>query len=137
MPGNALGTATLEGIPVCCCTTKTEGGVKTAVRAHDHQGGPQRRRKKVPVPRFSKNARGHTMCWRWAVGGWRLATGGWWRLAAVGGGWRRLVVGDWWLMAVGSGWRLAVGRRWWLAIGGGWRLVAVGGWRLMVPWGGP
>ena len=55
-----------------------------------------------------------------AVGGWRLAIGGWWRLGAVGGGWRRLVVGDWWLMVVGSGWRLAVGRRW--------RLVAVGGW---------
>ena len=49
---------------------------------------------------------------RWAVGDWRLAIGGWWRL-----------------MAVGSGWRLAVG--------GGWWLVAVCGWRLMVPWGGP
>ena len=86
---------------------------------------------------FSQKARGHTMCWRWAVGGWRLAT--------VGGGWRRLVVGDWWLMAVGSGWRLVVGRHWRLAAVGGWRLVAVGGWwrlavggwQLMVPWGGP
>ena len=78
---------------------------------------------------FPKKARGHTMCWRWAVSSWWLATGGWCRLVAVSGGWRRLVVGDWWLMAAGSGWWLAVGRRW--------RLAAVGGWRLMVPWGGP
>ena len=45
-----------------------------------------------------------------AIGGWQLATGGWWRLVGVGGGWWRLVVGDWWLVAVGNGWRrLAIG----------------------------
>ena len=33
--------------------------------------------------------------WLVAIGGWRLATGGWWRLVVVGGGW-------WWLVAVGD-----------------------------------
>ena len=67
-------------------------------------------KKSVPVHSFPEKARGHTMCWQWAVGGWR-----------------RLVVGDWWLMAVGSGWRLAVGHRWrFVAVGSWWRLV-VGG----------
>ena len=69
----------------------------------------KKKKRSVPVPRFPKNAHGHTMCWRLAVGGWRLAVGGWWRL----------VVGNWWLMAVSSGWRLVAA--------GGWRLVAVGG----------
>ena len=36
------------------------------------------KKRSVPVPRFPKNAHGHTMCWRLAVGGWRLM--------AVGGG---------------------------------------------------
>ena len=76
-------------------------------------------KKKVFLHTVVPQKPGHTMCWRLAVGDWRLV--------AVGGGWWWLVVGDWWLMAVGSGWRLAVG--------GGWRLAAVGGWRLMVPWG--
>ena len=81
-------------------------------------------KKKCSFPQFSqKSLRAHHVL---AVGGWRLATGGRWRLVAVGGGWRRLVVGDWRLMVVGSGWRLAVGRRWRLAVGGWWRLV-VGG----------
>ena len=45
-------------------------------------------KKSVPLHSFPKNARGHTMCWRWAVGSWRLAVGGgWWRLVVVGGGW--------------------------------------------------
>ena len=93
-------------------------------------------KKTVPLHSFPKKARGHTMRWWLAVGGCRLATGGWWRLAAVGGwvlvvdgGWQWLAVGGWPLVAAG-GWR-------WLAVGGWWRLVAVGGWRLMDPWGGP
>ena len=45
-----------------------------------------------------------------AVGGWQLATGGWWQLVVVGGGWWRLaVVGGWPLVAAGSWWQLAVG----------------------------
>ena len=76
------------------------------------------REKNVSLHSFPKKACTHTMCWRWAVGAWRLV--------AVGGGWQRLVVGDWWLMAVGSGWRLAVGRRRRLAVGG-WRRLVVGG----------
>ena len=54
----------------------------------------KRKRKKVPLHSFPKKARRHTMCWRWAVGDWQLATGGWWQLVAVGGGRWRLVVGD-------------------------------------------
>ena len=54
--------------------------------------------------------------WRLAVGGWRLAFGGGWRLVAVGGGWQLAVGGGWWLVVSGSG-RLAVG--------GGWSLGAV------------
>ena len=73
---------------------------------------------------FPKKARGHTMCWRWAVGGWRLAVGGW-RLVAVGGGW-------WWLAAVGA-WGLVVDGAWqWLAVGGWSPLAVGGGWRLAV-----
>ena len=49
-------------------------------------------KKSVPVHSFPKKARGHTMCWQWAVGGRRLATGGRWRLVVVGGGWW-LVIG--------------------------------------------
>ena len=45
----------------------------------------RKKRRSVPVPRFPKNAHGHTMCWRLAVGGWRLAVGDW-RLVAVDGG---------------------------------------------------
>ena len=56
--------------------------------------------------------------WLVAIGGWRLATGGWWRLVVVDGGWW-LVIGGWWRLAVVAGWRLAVGCRW--------RLAAVGG----------
>ena len=41
------------------------------------RGDPQRGKKKCS----------HTMYWRWAVDGGRFATGGWWRLVAVGGGW--------------------------------------------------
>ena len=42
----------------------------------------------VPVPRFPKNAQGHTMCWRLAVSDWRPAVdGGWWQLMVVGGSW--------------------------------------------------
>ena len=51
------------------------------------QGGPQQGKKSVPLHSFPKKAHGHAMCWRWAVGGWRLATGSWWRLVVVGGGW--------------------------------------------------
>ena len=89
------------------------------------QGVPSRRKKENSVPLHSspQKARGHTTCWRWAVGSWRLATGGWWRLAAVGGwglvvdgGWQWLAVGGWSPLAVG-GWRLAVG---------GWRRLVVG-----------
>ena len=36
----------------------------------------ENKRRSVPIPRFPKNAHGHTLCWRLAVGGWRLATGG-------------------------------------------------------------
>ena len=72
-------------------------------------------KKSVPLHSFPKKARGHTMCWRLAVGGWRLAVGDW-QLVEVGGGWRRLVVGDWWLMVVGG---------WWLVAAGGWRLAGV------------
>ena len=44
-------------------------------------------KKEKSVSRFPKNAHGHIMCWRWAVGGWSpLAVGGWWELA-VGGWW--------------------------------------------------
>ena len=86
-------------------------------------------KKSVVVPRFPKNARRYTMCWRSAVGGWRLGVGGgWWWLPAVGG-WGLEVDGGWQWLAVG-GWS-----PW--PVGGGWRLVAAGGWRLMVPWGGP
>ena len=85
---------------------------------HSEAGWSLMEKKSVPIHSFPKKARGHTMCRRWAVGGWRLAVGDW-RLVAVCGGWWQLVVGDWWLMVVGSGWRLAVGGRW--------RLVAVGG----------
>ena len=84
-------------------------------------------KKKCSVTQFSQKARGHTMCWRWAVGGWRLVTGGWWRLAAVGGsglvvdgGWQWLAVGGWSPLAVGGGWRL-------VAVGGGWWRLAVDG----------
>ena len=44
-------------------------------------------KKSVLLHNFPKKVRGHTMCWRWAVGSWRLATGSWWRLVVVGGGW--------------------------------------------------
>ena len=57
------------------------------------------------------------------VGGWQLATGGWWRSVVVGGGWW-LVIGGWWRLAVVGSWRL-------VATGGWWRLVAVGGWQLV------
>ena len=60
------------------------------------------------------------------IAGWRLAVGGWRRLAAVGGSWQ-LVMGGWWRLAAVDGWqRLAVGGWWRLAVGGSWRL-AVGG----------
>ena len=61
------------------------------------------------------------------VGGdWRLAVGGWRRLAAVGGGWQ-LVMGGWWRLAAVDGSRLVAG--------GGWRRLVVGGWwRLAVWW---
>ena len=57
------------------------------------RGAPQGRavlngeKKSVPVHSFPKKAHGHTMCWRWAVGDWRLVavSGGWWCLAAAGG----------------------------------------------------
>ena len=42
------------------------------------------KKKSVPVHSFPKKARGHNVL---AVGGWRLAVGGWWRLVVVGGGW--------------------------------------------------
>ena len=80
----------------------------------------KREKKSVPERQFCKK----TVCssyvqpWLVEIGRGGLATGGWWRLVAVGGGWRRLVVGDFCLVAVGSGWRLAVVRRL--------RLVAVG-----------
>ena len=45
------------------------------------------------------------------IAGWRLAVGGWRRLAAVGGGWQ-LVMGGWWQLAAVDSWRLAVGG-WW------------------------
>ena len=53
-------------------------------------------KKSVHSYSFPEKACGHTMCWRWAVGGWRLAVGDWrlGRLVAVGGGWRRLLVGS-------------------------------------------
>ena len=35
-------------------------------------------KKSVPLHSFPIKARGHTMCWRWVVGGWRLAVGGGW-----------------------------------------------------------
>ena len=83
------------------------------------------KKKSVPVPVFRKKPAG-TPCalpMLVAVGGWQLATGGWWRLVLVGGGW--------WLV-IGGTWRLAVvGSRRLVAAGGWWRLVAVGGWRLV------
>ena len=55
------------------------------------------------------------------IAGWRLAVGGWRRLAAVGGSWQ-LVMGGWWRLAVVDGWRL-------VAVGvGGWRQLAVSVW---------
>ena len=94
-------------------------------------------KKSVPLHSFPKKARGHTMCWRWVVGSWRLATGGWWRLVVVGGGWLWLAAAGGWGLVVDGSWQwLAVGG-WWLAVGGGWRLVAVGGWwRLWLAVGG-
>ena len=95
----------------------------------------KKKKKSRPEPGNFKRARGHSMCSTMvvAVGGWRLATGGWWRLVVVGGGWwlavggwRQLaVVGSWRLVAAGGWSPLAVGGGWWLAVGG-WRLVAVG-----------
>ena len=94
-------------------------------------------REKKKVFRFPKKARGHS------VGGWQLATGGWWRLVVVGGGWwlavggwRQLaVVGSWRLVAAG-GWRRLVAGGWWrLVVGCWWRLAVDGSWRLAV--GGP
>ena len=58
--------------------------------------------------------------WLVAIGGWQLATGGWWRLVVVGGGWWLVIGGSWWWLALGGWSPLAVG---------GWRLLAVGGWR--------
>ena len=58
-----------------------------------------------------------------AIGGWQLATGGWWRLVVIGGCWW-LVIGGWWRVVVVGGWRL-------VAAGGWRRLVAVGGWRFV------
>ena len=85
----------------------------------------EKEEKSVPVHSFPKKVCRHTVCWRWAVSGWWLATGSWWRLVVVGGGW--------WLMAVGSGWQLAVGGGWRLvAVGGWWRLAVGGGWWLAV-----
>ena len=89
----------------------------------------KRGKKSVPERQFCTN----TVCssyvqpWLVAIGGWRLATGGWWRLVVVGGGWW-LVNGGWWRLAVVGHWRLVAAR--------GWRLVAAGGWWLVVPWGG-
>ena len=94
-------------------------------------------KKSVLLYSFPKKACGHTMRWRWVVGGWWwLATvgGGWWWLAAVGGwglvidgGWQWLAVGGWLSLAVGGWWWLAVGGGWWLAVDGpsGWSLRAV------------
>ena len=59
-----------------------------AQRAHSAQYAPLTGKKKVFLYTvFPKKARGHTMCWRWVVGGGRLTTGNWWRLVVVGGGW--------------------------------------------------
>ena len=102
-------------------------------------------KKSVSEPVFPKKPAG-TPCaqpWLVAVGGWQLATGGWWRLVVVGGGWW-LVIGGWWRLAVvgswrlvaAGGWRRLVAGGWWrLVVGGWWRLVVDGSWRLAV--GGP
>ena len=57
--------------------------------------------REIYIYSFPKKARGHTMCWRWVVGGSRPATGGWWRLVAFGGGGRLAVGGGWWLAVDG------------------------------------
>ena len=66
-------------------------------------------KKSFPSHSFPKKARWHTMCWRWAVGGWGLV---------VDGGWQWLAVGGWSPLVVGGGWRLAVGGGWWLGVDG-------------------
>ena len=101
--------------------------------------------KKVFRNQFSQKSP-RTPCaqpWFVAVGGWQLATGGWWRLVVVGGGWW-LVIGGWWRLAVVGSWRLVatggwrrlvVGGGWWLVVGGWWRLAVVGSWRLVAAGG--
>ena len=62
----------------------------------------QKKKKSVPVHSFPKKTAcsSYVQPWLVAVGGWQLATGGWWWLVVVGGGWRRLVVGGGWPLVV-------------------------------------
>ena len=72
----------------------------------------------VPEWQFCKKtvSSSYVQPWFMAIGGWRLVTGGWWRLVVVDVN-LFLVIGGWWL----------------LAVVGDWRLVAAGGWHRLGP----
>ena len=134
------------------CTGPPGPRLPWAAGAEDTRHPPHTRRavlngeKKVFHYTVSPKKPAGTPCaqpWLVAVGGWRLATGGWWRLVVVGGGWW-LVIGGWWRLAVvgswrlvaAGGWRRLVTGGWWrLVVGGWWQLAVDGSWRLAV--GGP
>ena len=74
-------SAVVESARVMSCWQVLD--VDASIRAVFKRGGGEGRavlneekKRSVPVPRFPKNAHGHTMCWRLAVGSWWLATGG-------------------------------------------------------------
>ena len=127
-------------LPDCCCRLRRPVGslgacssTATTCLFPPVAGGSLREKKRsIPERQFPKKTACSSYVQRWlvAIGGWRLVTGGWWRLVGIGG-WR-LATGGWWqLVVVGGGWWLVIGGWWRSAVVGAWRLVAAGGWRLV------